>query len=680
MNFLRRARDKAALLLILAATGFLSFFSIGKEGYSNTYYAAAVKSMLMSWHNFFFVSFDPGGYVSVDKPPVALWIEAASARLFGFHGWSLILPQALAAVISVALLYHLVQRTFGKTTGLIAALVMALTPVLAAVSRTNELDSTLVMVLLLAAWALIVAAERSSLKLLLLSVTLVGIGFNVKMLEAFMVLPSFYLVYWLFSSLKTGRKIAHLSAATALLLVVSLSWAVIVDMTPATQRPYVGSSKTNSVLELAIGYNGVQRLLGMGGPGGTSGAGPGSGSRPAVATTPLATPGNNSQQQAQGTLPPGPNPPSGTLLSGGLGPTGGGPGGGTPGGGGGGFGFSGGNPGVFRFLDQEMSGQISWLFPLAFLGIGAACLRARRREPFEQKSMRALVFWGMWLLPMLVFFSIAGFFHLYYLVMLAPGVAALVGIGLTEMYRLYADERSWQAYILPAALVADAALQVFILSRYPLWSTWLTPVAGGLSGLCALGLVILKVRGKIDLKCARIAVAGGLVALLAAPAVWAVTPMIYGSNTITPYAGPELAGNSGPWRTQTESKSAPPFADNRGDTSQLIDFLLQNSRNEKYLVAVPSAMAAAPIILQTGKAVMAVGGFSGSDNILTVQRLQQMVGDGELRYFMVGGEPGSGPGGTGNQSAVTGWVETHGTLVQQFANQQLYDLSSGKTS
>jgi 4-amino-4-deoxy-L-arabinose transferase-like glycosyltransferase len=262
-----KSRRQGALLLIMALAGFLSFYAIGQEGYGNQYYAAAVKSMLTNRHSFFYASFDSAGYVTVDKPALGLWLQALSAAIFGFHGWSLILPEALSAVISVALTYHLVQRFAGKAAGLVSALILALTPILIAVSRTNNLDSSLIMVLLLAAWAMVVAAERGSFKLLLLSVALVGLGFNIKMLQAFMVLPGLYLVYLGTAPVRVGKRIGQLAAATTVLLVVSLSWAVVVDLTPAEQRPYIGSSKTNSVIELALGYNGLQRLTGRGSDG-----------------------------------------------------------------------------------------------------------------------------------------------------------------------------------------------------------------------------------------------------------------------------------------------------------------------------------------------------------------------------------------------------------------------------
>src|SRR5205807_1915393 len=153
--------------VVLAA--ILDFFQLDRAGLGNTYYAAAVKSMLTSWHNFFFVSLDPGGFVSVDKPPVAFWIQAASAKLFGFSGISLMLPQALAGVLSVALLYHLVARVFGRPAGLLAALALAITPVAVVDNRGNLIESMLVLALLLAAWAILRAAETGRLRWLLLS-------------------------------------------------------------------------------------------------------------------------------------------------------------------------------------------------------------------------------------------------------------------------------------------------------------------------------------------------------------------------------------------------------------------------------------------------------------------------------------------------------------------------------
>src|SRR5919199_2984273 len=203
------------------------------------------------------------GFVTVDKPPLGLWIQAASAYLFGFNGLSLLVPQALAGVLSVALLYHLVRRAFGPIAGLLAALALAVTPISIAVQRNNLMDALLILALLLAAWAFVVAAERGSLRWLLLGSLIVGLGFNIKMLQAFLVLPAFYLLYLLGARASWRRRLLHLGAATVVLAIVSLSWAVAVDLTPSGERPYVGSSPNDSVLGLIIGYNGFDRLMGI---------------------------------------------------------------------------------------------------------------------------------------------------------------------------------------------------------------------------------------------------------------------------------------------------------------------------------------------------------------------------------------------------------------------------------
>jgi 4-amino-4-deoxy-L-arabinose transferase-like glycosyltransferase len=252
------------LSVILALSAFLNLSWLTSEGYANIYYAATVKNMLASWHNFFFVSYD-AGFVSVDKPPLGFWIQAASAYLFGFHGWSLLLPQALAGVLSVALLYHLVRLSFGPAAGLLAALALALTPISVATNRHNNLESLLVLAVLLAAWAFILAVETGRLRWLLVGGLVIGLGFNIKMLEAFLVLPAFYLLYLVAApaaAVGWRRRMIHLGLATVVILAASLPWVVAVNLTPADQRPYVGSSSFNTVTDLIVGWNGVQRLAG----------------------------------------------------------------------------------------------------------------------------------------------------------------------------------------------------------------------------------------------------------------------------------------------------------------------------------------------------------------------------------------------------------------------------------
>src|SRR3954451_8009785 len=236
------------LAAVLAVAAALDFIGLANEGYANEYYAAAVKSMLQSWHNFFFNSFDPGGFVTIDKPPVGFWLQTLSATLFGFHGWSILLPQALAGVLSVALLWHLVRRAWGPLAGLVAALALALTPISVVTNRNNTIDSLLVLTLLGAAWAVTRAVEsgRHPLRWLLLGGVLVGVGFNIKMLEAYLALPALWLAYLLAARSRWLVRAGHLALATVVMLAVSLSCAIRLDLTRPPQRPYVGTSQTNS--------------------------------------------------------------------------------------------------------------------------------------------------------------------------------------------------------------------------------------------------------------------------------------------------------------------------------------------------------------------------------------------------------------------------------------------------
>lgn len=226
--------------------------------------------MMQNFHAFFYASFDPSGFITVDKPPVALWIQTFSASIFGLSDFSVLLPEALAGLISVYTMYILVKPKFGRTAAVISSLVLASSPIFVAVTRTNNVDSILILTLMVAVWALMKSVEMQKVRWLILSFALIGIGFNIKMLQAYMVLPAFFLYYWIAVKTNWKKRLVQLISATIVLAVVSLSWAVAVDLVPENERPYIGSSQTNSVLELAFGYNGISRLTGNNGPGGGS--------------------------------------------------------------------------------------------------------------------------------------------------------------------------------------------------------------------------------------------------------------------------------------------------------------------------------------------------------------------------------------------------------------------------
>lgn len=631
-----RTWHRVALTGILLLAVFLHFFRLEQEGYANLYYAAAVKSMLTppprggqgGWHNFFFISFDPGGFVTVDKPPLGLWVQAASGALFGFNGISLLLPQAVAGVLSILLLYHLVRRVFGPTAGLAAALVLTVTPISVAANRNNTMDSLLVFVLLLAAWAVSRAAETGRLRWLLTCAVLVGLGFNIKMLQAFLVLPAFYFLYLVAAPVRWWKRPLHLALATVVLLAVSLAWVVAVDLTPPEERPYIGSSQDNTVLELIIGHNGLKRLL----PGGLHAlTGSGGSSAPPASARPGQPPSPPPAAQPGRAPGPLPSPPSGR-------PPAPGRGGGRP--------FSGetGEPGLLRLFNRQLAGQISWLLPLAGLGLVAAAWR--RPEPVEGQTRlrfplarrhQALLLWSVWLLPMLVFFSVANLFHRYYLEMLSPAIAALVGAGVVALWDDYRSS-GWRGWLLPLALVGSGAFEAIILSEFPDWSRWLTPLVVVLCLAAAGGLTVARLVRRHDRHAWPGVVAGvGVLALLIPLAVWAFIPVWYGGHTGLPYAGPDLLEE--PRRGGFEDKGV----------DRLVDYLLANRGDETYLVATLNARTAAPIILATGEPVMALGGFTGSDPILSVDELAELVAGGAVRFFLL-----TPPGG--RQADLTRWV------------------------
>ncbi len=251
-----------AVIAIMVLSAVLHFINIDRIGDANAYYTAAVKSMLGSWSNFFFVAAEPGGSVTVDKPPLGLWIEAVFAYFLGVSGFSVSLPNILAGIFGVPLLYVMIKKYMGELAGLVAALVMVLTPVFVATNRNNTMDGMLVFSLLLAAWTFIHATETGKLRWVLVGAFIIGLGFNIKMLQAYLPLPAFYALYFFGSKEGWWRKVINLGIASALLVAVSLSWAVIVDLTPANQRPYIGSSHNNTVMGLITSHNGMSRLFG----------------------------------------------------------------------------------------------------------------------------------------------------------------------------------------------------------------------------------------------------------------------------------------------------------------------------------------------------------------------------------------------------------------------------------
>ncbi len=649
-------------LTLMALSLVLHLVNIESLGDSNPYYTAAVKSMLESWHNFFFAAAEPGGSVTVDKPPLGLWVEALFAYVLGVSGFSTSLPNILAGVLSVGLLYRLVEKQMGKLSGLTAALVMALTPIFLATNRNNTMDGLLVFTLLLAAWAFMRATEAGKLRWLLLGAFLVGLGFNIKMLQAFLPLPAFYALYFLGAKEGWFKKAFHLGVSSLLLAVVSLSWALMVDFVPAENRPYIGSSGNNTVMGLILGHNGAARLGNLLGMGNTPQTGPQpappseADAPPQPNPAPALSPGNPSagpSRPLQGPPPaaleacegqtPGatcsfsqPNgnvlrgvcitPPNGNALAcapqgmtPGQAPNGqpnAGPNGGTP------FSNETGSPGVFRFFVAPLSKQMSWLLPFALISVLLAVFGARVRFPLQAGIHQALVLWGGWLLTCLVFFSaVSGIFHAYYAIMLAPALGGMVGVGLAQFYRWSERSRPAAAGLAVAAAVT-LGFQFFTAAQYGAFSWWML----GTGLLLGLGVLLAFVSR-------RAAYAVILAAMLIIPAWWSGMTVLYSTNHNLPTAYEGRGGENRP-----ASPMPPPGEQSSNDA--LLDFLQANTQGMKYLAAVPSSQQGAPLVLATGRPVLYMGGFGGQDDVVTAADLQAMVAAGELRYVLYGGDRG----------------------------------------
>ncbi len=658
-----------ALAAIVLLAAVLRFADLDALGYANHYYTATVTSMLQSWHNFFFVAAEPGGSVSADKPPVGLWLQAVSAYFLGVNGLGVLLPQILAGILSVMVLFHLVRRSFGTVAGLLAALILAITPVTIAVDRNNTIDSTLILTLLLASWAFIKATETSKLRFLLLGAALVGVGFNIKMLQAYLVLPALYALYFLGSAERLWPKIWKLAVASVLLLGVSLSWAVIVDLTPADQRPYVGSSQNNSELNLILEYNGLDRLLGMAG----RNAGSPPNGAPAGGAQPVFGQGGALPQRGPGGTNNGGFPPQGQggngggflpQGQGGMFDNGGALGNGGPGGNGfsdggfrdgGGFGGGGGGlnnigqRGVLRLFVPPLSSQVSWLLSFAIVSALLLIIGIRWRWPIATEH-QALVLWGGWLLTGAVFFSVAAFFHEYYLSMLAAPLAALVAIGVVHLWRS-GQQRTWLALgLLASTAGVTLGFQLFTAQAFRNNVEW-APVALALFGA---GLVLLVVSQAVSRKGRYYALAGFIfvvASLLVTPAVWSyLTTLNFSRNQSLPSA---YSGQASPSTGQ----------DGLQLNQSLLDFLEEHTQDTQYLMAVPSSMQGADYVIATGRPVLYLGGFMGNDPVVSAEDLSRMVAQGELRYIYWSGGGGSG---FGNRSDISAWVTSSCTAVQGF--------------
>jgi 4-amino-4-deoxy-L-arabinose transferase-like glycosyltransferase len=680
--------QRPALLALLLATALLYLWDLSSSGDANSFYAAAVQAGSKSWKAWFFGSLDSSNFITVDKPPGALWVMGLSARIFGFNSWSLLVPQALEGVAAVGLLAAAVRRVSGPAAGLIAGAALALTPAAALIFRFDNPDAFLVLLLVAAAYCVTRALEGARTRWLLAAGAAVGFAFLTKSGQALLPVPAFGLAYLVAAPTSIRRRIAQLLAA-ALAVVVAVGWWIAaVLLWPAADRPYIGGSTDNNPLQLAFGYNGLGRLFGGSGNGGGGGGGRG-----------------------------------GAAV--------------------GGTGF-GGATGLQRLFTGEFGLEISWLLPAALLLLAAGVWLTWGRQRTDP-ARAALVVWGGWLLVTAATFSyMKGTIHPYYTVALAPAIAALVGIGAVMLWQRRSQAGGRAAWAILALIVSvTCAWDVTLLRSNSSFHPWIAVAALAVSVIAVLALVVAALRSPAGRRLTLVTAAVTGLAIAVPTTAWALgtaaTPHtgsiptavsdggaggglgagggggfgggggVTGSRPDGARAGSKPSGvPAGPGGqaegSRTSGRPTQPGGTQSGGTpdgdagsagpdgaassaagsgersgvggggaggiggasvSSALRAALEKTTT-RWAAATDGSQSAASLELGTGgKAVMAIGGFTGSDPAPTLAQFKAYVAAGDITYFIVGGQgggQGGGPGGgagSGTSSQITSWVEAH---------------------
>ena len=640
------AWERPALLALLAITALLYLWDLSASGWANSFYSAAAQAGSVNWEAFFYGSSDAGNSITVDKPPASLWFMALSVRIFGLSSFSILLPEALMGVATVGVLYATLRRRFSAGTALLGGAVLALTPVAALMFRFNNPDALLVLLLTLAAYFTLRAIDDGRLRWMLWAGVMVGLGFLTKQLQVLLIVPPIALVFLWASPLKIGKRMLHALAGLGAMVVSAGWWVAIVELVPASMRPYIGGSQTNSFLELTFGYNGFGRLTGN---------------------------------------------EVGSVTGGGGATTGTGMWGAT---------------GLFRLFENEIGGQITWLLPAALVLVLVGYLLIGR-APRTSPQRAALTLFAGWMLVTAVAFSfMAGIFHAYYTVALAPAIAGAVAIGSSL---LWSRRAAAPARIVMATLVLlSAAWAWALLSEASTWLPALKVIVVILAVIGA-GLLLLPPRTRL-LSAATASIA--LAAVLLAPTAYTIETVTTAHSGSIVTAGPTVAGSgfggggggqggpgggqggfgggqapaqTGTGQTGTgQAGTAQGFGGGGGAgsllgassvSSALVTAISAGSSSYTWAAAAVGSNSAAGYQLATGLAVMPLGGFNGSDPSPTLAEFKNLVANHEIHWF-IGGSIGASNGGSAAASSIATWVAANFTATT-VDGVTLYDLSGG---
>ncbi|MEU2246100.1 glycosyltransferase family 39 protein [Streptomyces sp. NPDC019224] len=673
-----------ALLLVITLT---YLWNLSSSGYANSFYSAAVQAGSRSWKAFFFGSLDAANAITVDKPPATLWPMALSVRVFGLSSWAILAPQVLMGAATAGVLYAAVRRRFSAAAGLITMAVFALTPVAALMFRFNNPDALLALLMTVTVYCVLRAMEHGRTKWLVWAGAAVGLAFLSKTLQAFLILPPLAVLYAVFAPVPVRRRFGQLGLSALAMVVAGGWWVAIVELWPASSRPYIGGSQNNSFLELTFGYNGLGRI--------------------------------NGEE---------------------TGSVGGG-------GGGGGGGGQWGETGIGRMFNSEIGAQISWLLPAALILLAAGVWLTWRGKRTDT-ARAAFLAWGSSLLMTAAVFSfMAGIFHQYYTVALAPYLAALIGMGATVLWEERA--RWWAGAALAATVAVTAYWAYVLLGRTPDYQPWLRTAVLVTGLVAALGLLLAARLGR---RLALATVVLGFAASLAGPTAYTVSTLNTGHQGSIVTAGPSSGGMGGPGgggrgggpggggmqppgqgtggqganqqgngmgrpptgtppgqgtgqgtgRNQGQAptwnggggqngrqRGTPPGMGEGGGPgggmggllngasvgSEAEKLLETNADDYTWAAAAIGSQNAASYQLATEKPVMAIGGFNGSDPSPTLAQFKKYVEDGRIHYFV----PGSGMGGSGTSAQISSWVEKNFEEVTA-GSATFYDLTRPTTS
>lgn len=637
-------KDKLPIIFILILSFILNMANLKIQGYGNEYYAAGIKSMLTSFKNFFFLSFDPSGFVSLNKPPIGLWIQGIFGKIFGVSGFALILPEALAGTLCVFILYILIKRYFGFITGIMAALILAITPIYVAVSRTNDFQTILILFMLLSIMPAIKAAKTGNIKYLIVSVIIVGIAFNINRLESFIIIPAIYLTYIFSESEGEKRvieryvcgitfitqerekvslkaKIKCLILATIVLLMVSLSWSFLVDLVPINARPYVGDSTTNSEIELVLNQhnqvsNKINSNINLNYDGDN--------------TLSYNTLNENEfikNYNEWNTI----HKDNKTQF------------------------------GIFRlFQDNNLSDQIAWFLPLAIISLIVSIINRRKIIALKSTKNIIIMFFSIWFVTEFLYFSFV-YSNIYDLATLAVPTAALCGIGIKKMIQSYRRNKSmWLSLSLGLTIIVQYIIVIYYRENLSYLLIHLFYLDLGISIIAVFTL--FKIRNKEftnnNLKNGLIVIS--IIGCLIIPLIGSSASLVYKTDGIFKGAGLQLFESKTQQNVNNYMKNYGVEFGGSEDLSKFINFLNENKgENQEYLLVTPSASVYAQnIILDTGDKVMALGGRTGNDDILTLFAFKQLVREGKVKYVLVGNETNSF-----NNATIMNWVKNVGKVI-----------------